>query len=116
VLAAAATVLARYELPVEVRVVDALPRTPSGKVDLAEVRALLTDPSGVHRPSGGAGSWTFGVEPLPQATAVAPLLRRVAGLVLALEQADPAVDRLVAARRRHGTARDGARHGPAARG
>jgi acyl-CoA synthetase (AMP-forming)/AMP-acid ligase II len=40
-LAAAAKVLARYELPAELRVVDELPRTPSGKVDLAEVRALL---------------------------------------------------------------------------
>jgi acyl-CoA synthetase (AMP-forming)/AMP-acid ligase II len=37
----AAGVLARYELPAELRVVDALPRTPSGKVDLAAVRELL---------------------------------------------------------------------------
>ena len=43
--------------------------------------------------------WTFGVEPLPQALVVAPLLRRVAGLIVALEQEDPAVDRLVAALR-----------------
>lgn len=41
--------------------------------------------------------WTFGVEPLPQALVAAPLLRRVAGLLLALEHEDPAVDRLVAA-------------------
>jgi acyl-CoA synthetase (AMP-forming)/AMP-acid ligase II len=41
-LSAAATVLARYELPAEVRLVDALPRTPAGKVDLAAVRALFT--------------------------------------------------------------------------
>jgi acyl-CoA synthetase (AMP-forming)/AMP-acid ligase II len=40
-LAYAGTVLARYELPAEIRVVDALPRTPSGKADLAAVRALL---------------------------------------------------------------------------
>ena len=40
-LAHAAGMLARYELPTEVRIVDALPRTPSGKVDLASVRALL---------------------------------------------------------------------------
>lgn len=39
--------------------------------------------------------WTFGVEPLPQATALAPLLRRVAGLVLALDGDDPAVARLL---------------------
>jgi acyl-CoA synthetase (AMP-forming)/AMP-acid ligase II len=41
-LAAAAKVLARYELPEELRVVDALPRTPSGKVDLAALRDLFT--------------------------------------------------------------------------
>jgi acyl-CoA synthetase (AMP-forming)/AMP-acid ligase II len=40
-LAEAANVLARYELPDEVRVVDALPRTPSGKVDLAAVREVF---------------------------------------------------------------------------
>jgi hypothetical protein len=40
--------------------------------------------------------WAFGVEPLPDALEVAPLLRRVAGLVLALEQPDPAVAQLVA--------------------
>jgi acyl-coenzyme A synthetase/AMP-(fatty) acid ligase len=33
--------LASYELPVEVRIVDALPRTPSAKVELAGVRALF---------------------------------------------------------------------------
>jgi hypothetical protein len=43
----------------------------------------------------GGERWTFGVEPLPQAVAVAPLLRRVAELVQALEHADPAVARLV---------------------
>jgi acyl-CoA synthetase (AMP-forming)/AMP-acid ligase II len=40
-LTAAANVLARYELPVELRIVDELPRTASGKVDLAAVRELL---------------------------------------------------------------------------
>jgi hypothetical protein len=38
--------------------------------------------------------WTFGVEPLPQARAVAPLLRRIAGLLQALEADDPAVEQL----------------------
>ena len=33
--------LARYELPDELKLVDALPRTPSGKVDLAAVRELF---------------------------------------------------------------------------
>ncbi len=33
--------LAPYELPAEVRIVDALPRTPSAKVELAGVRALF---------------------------------------------------------------------------
>jgi long-chain acyl-CoA synthetase len=40
-LAQCARVLARYELPAEIRVVDALPRTDSGKVDLAAVQVLL---------------------------------------------------------------------------
>jgi acyl-CoA synthetase (AMP-forming)/AMP-acid ligase II len=33
--------LARYEIPAELRIVDTLPRTPSGKVDLAAVRELM---------------------------------------------------------------------------
>ncbi|HEY8524953.1 MAG TPA: hypothetical protein VIL48_08330 [Acidimicrobiales bacterium] len=33
--------LARYEVPAELRIVDALPRTPSGKVDLPALRQLL---------------------------------------------------------------------------
>jgi acyl-coenzyme A thioesterase PaaI-like protein len=40
--------------------------------------------------------WTFGVEPLAQTVAAADLLRRVTGLVLAMERDDPAVDRLIA--------------------
>lgn len=40
-LAYAAAVLARYELPAEIRIVDALPRTDSGKADLAAVAALF---------------------------------------------------------------------------
>ncbi len=40
-LAHAAAGLARYELPVEIRVIDELPRTTSAKVDLAAVTALL---------------------------------------------------------------------------
>ena len=40
-LTEAAKVLARYELPTELRLIEALPRTPSGKVDLAAVRALF---------------------------------------------------------------------------
>jgi len=41
----AARALARYELPAEIRIVDALPRTASGKVDLTEVRRLLGGPA-----------------------------------------------------------------------
>jgi acyl-coenzyme A thioesterase PaaI-like protein len=41
------------------------------------------------------GPWRFGVAPLDQTRRLAPLLRAVAGLALSLEQADPAVDRLV---------------------
>lgn len=36
--------LARYEMPAEIRVVDELPRTDSGKVDLRAAAALLADP------------------------------------------------------------------------
>src|SRR6185503_5740414 len=42
-LAHASTTLARYELPVEIRIVDELPRTGSAKVDLAAVRALFAE-------------------------------------------------------------------------
>jgi acyl-CoA synthetase (AMP-forming)/AMP-acid ligase II len=38
----AAAHLARYELPVQIVVVDEIPRTASAKVDLAAVRALFT--------------------------------------------------------------------------
>lgn len=37
-------VLARYEVPTEVRVLDVLPRTDAGKVDLAAVRSLFEAP------------------------------------------------------------------------
>jgi acyl-CoA synthetase (AMP-forming)/AMP-acid ligase II len=37
----AANSLARYELPAEIRVVEGLPRTESGKADLSSVHALL---------------------------------------------------------------------------
>lgn len=43
--------LARYEVPVEVRFVDVMPRTVSAKVDLREVRALV---SGAETDRGGA--------------------------------------------------------------
>jgi acyl-CoA synthetase (AMP-forming)/AMP-acid ligase II len=45
-LAYAAESLARYELPVEIRIVDAMPRTASAKVDLAAVGALFGEPVG----------------------------------------------------------------------
>jgi hypothetical protein len=41
-------------------------------------------------------AWTFGVEPLPQTEVAAGLLRRVSGLVVAMERSEPAVDRLIA--------------------
>jgi len=40
-LTEAAKHLARYEVPVAITVVDALPRTASGKADLAAVRAMF---------------------------------------------------------------------------
>lgn len=45
-LADLAHVLARYELPAEIVLVDVLPRTQSGKVDLAAVHAHLDAPAG----------------------------------------------------------------------
>ncbi len=54
------------------------------------------DAAGAPAAADAAGAvWTFGLEPPAQALEVAPLLRRIAGLVLALEGPDPAVDRLV---------------------
>jgi hypothetical protein len=46
-------------------------------------------------PERGLPRWTFGLEPLPQATEAAPLLRRVIGLVLALDDDTPAVAQLL---------------------
>ncbi len=40
--------------------------------------------------------WTFGLDPLPQARVVAPLLRRVAGLIQTLEHDDVAITQLIA--------------------
>jgi acyl-CoA synthetase (AMP-forming)/AMP-acid ligase II len=42
-LAHASATLAGYELPAEIRIVDALPRTASAKVDLAAVTALFAE-------------------------------------------------------------------------
>lgn len=42
-----------------------------------------------------AEPWTFGVEPLDQTVRAADVLRRISGLVLALESEDAAVDRLI---------------------
>jgi hypothetical protein len=39
--------------------------------------------------------WTFGVEPLPQTVTVAGLLRRIADLVVSLEDEDDEVERLI---------------------
>ncbi len=44
-LATVAAVLAPYEIPVELMVIETLPRTPSGKVDLTAVRELFADPT-----------------------------------------------------------------------
>lgn len=42
------TRLARYEIPTEIAIVEAIPRTPSGKADLGEVRRFFGD-SAAHR-------------------------------------------------------------------
>jgi acyl-CoA synthetase (AMP-forming)/AMP-acid ligase II len=60
-LATVATSLARYEVPVELRIVDRLPRTPSGKVDLGAVRESLLGPQQppvAGRPSEGGDEWS----------------------------------------------------------
>jgi acyl-CoA synthetase (AMP-forming)/AMP-acid ligase II len=49
VLEIAGAHLARYEVPVAVTVVDALPRTTSGKADLAAVRELVTERAAARR-------------------------------------------------------------------
>jgi hypothetical protein len=41
--------------------------------------------------------WTFGVAPLPESVALAEKMRSVAGLVLSLDAAHPAIERLLAA-------------------
>ena len=41
-------------------------------------------------------AWTFGTEPLPQTVTAAALVRRVTGLLLALEGEEPDVERLIA--------------------
>jgi acyl-CoA synthetase (AMP-forming)/AMP-acid ligase II len=47
-MAYAARVLARYELPTQIHLIETLPRTESGKVDLAGVNALLDAESVVN--------------------------------------------------------------------
>lgn len=42
------TRLARYEVPTEIAIVDAIPRTPSGKADLGAVRAHFSASRGGH--------------------------------------------------------------------
>ena len=42
-----------------------------------------------------ADPWSFGVDPLPQTRELAPLLRRVAGLAVALDSPHPAIARLI---------------------
>ena len=37
------TRLARYEIPTDIAIVDAIPRTPSGKADLGAVRRFFSD-------------------------------------------------------------------------
>jgi len=41
------------------------------------------------------GRWTFGLAPLPQTVELAALLRQVAGLAMAVDDEDPAVEKLI---------------------
>ena len=52
--------LARYEVPTEIVIVDAIPRTPSGKADLDAVRRFFTRPFRPSAPSMPANSDTVG--------------------------------------------------------
>ena len=90
-LAELSGVLARYELPEEIRVRRACCPGP--------IRARSTwrpsTPSLTPRPVVGepvTGRWTFGVDPLPQTTRLAALLRDVTGLALAVEERGPCVE------------------------
>jgi acyl-CoA synthetase (AMP-forming)/AMP-acid ligase II len=47
------TRLARYEIPTDIAIVDAIPRTPSGKADLSAVRAHFADPASATRDRHG---------------------------------------------------------------
>ena len=80
-------VLARYELPDELRLVDALPRTPSGKVDLAAVRELFggESPIATERRGRSASSRCRRRSRSRRCCAASP------GLVQSLEHDDPAV-------------------------
>jgi hypothetical protein len=46
-------------------------------------------------PAPPIGPWVFGNEPLPQTVAVAPMLRRLTGILLSLEVEDDAVAQLI---------------------
>jgi hypothetical protein len=52
----------------------------------------MSDPT---EPEETPAPWNFGVEPLAQSLEVGPLLRRIAGLVEALDREEPAVAQLV---------------------
>jgi acyl-CoA synthetase (AMP-forming)/AMP-acid ligase II len=47
------TRLARYEIPTEIAIVDAIPRTPSGKPDLSAVRKDFAETVSVSRGTDG---------------------------------------------------------------
>ena len=88
------SVLARYELPTEIRIVDALPRTDSGKVDLAEVHGRGSDAravEGLKRMAGRSASSRCRRPSRPPRS-----LRRVTGLAAgARGRGRPDVERLI---------------------
>ena len=55
--------LARYEVPTEIRILDALPRTESGKVDLASVRELFDNSESASGLRPGDGGLTMDLRP-----------------------------------------------------
>jgi hypothetical protein len=56
---------------------------------------VTTDPVAAAGAGTNEPRWTFGLAPLGQQQTLAPLLRRVTGLVLSLDAADPAVAQLL---------------------
>ena len=83
---------ARYEMPVSVTVVDELPRTTSGKADLAAVRTLVAARAARERRQGTGCSASRRCPPL---LSWRRALRDLTDTVQSLEQSSPELEALV---------------------